>query len=135
MLIILVAAFGFMCGSRCGLLTGFCAGVLYDLFYGDLMGFYALILMYIGFMNGAFKQIFYKEDIKLPIILIMVSDFLYGIVNYVLQFLLRGRFNFPHYMMYVIIPEMVYTILVTMVLYPPIRSITLKLDEGQMEII
>ncbi len=131
LLIILVAAFGFMCGSSCGLLTGFFAGLLWDLFYGDIIGFHALIFMYIGYMNGAFKQIFYKEDIKLPLILIMVSDFLYGIVIYVLQFLLRGRFDFPHYMMYVILPEVVYTVLLTMLVYPPIRTVTLKLDSQQ----
>ncbi|MCR4689978.1 MAG: rod shape-determining protein MreD [Lachnospiraceae bacterium] len=134
LLIIVVAASGFMCGPYCGMFAGFGAGLLYDLYYGDLLGYYALIFMYIGYMNGGFKQIFFKEDIKLPLILIMVSDFLYGIVCFVLQFLLRGRFHFPHYMMYVIIPEMVYTVLLTMILYPPLRSITLRLEESRFEL-
>ena len=135
LLVILVSAFGFMCGSGTGLLAGFFIGFLCDLFYGDILGFYALVYMYIGYLNGAFKQIFYKEDIKLPLILIMISDFVYGIVCFVLLFLLRGRFHFPHYMMYVILPEMIYTVLITMVVYPPLRSITLRLDEGSMEIV
>ncbi|MCR5417915.1 MAG: rod shape-determining protein MreD [Lachnospiraceae bacterium] len=129
LLIIAVAAFGFMCGTKCGLITGFVAGILWDMFYGSMPGFYAMLLMYIGYMNGAFKQIFYKEDIKLPLILIMISDFIYGLVCYILQFLLRGRFHFPHYMLYVILPEVVYTMLLTMVIYPPLKSVTLKLDD------
>ncbi len=129
LLIIAVAAFGFMCGTKCGLITGFVAGILWDMFYGSMPGFYAMLLMYIGYMNGAFKQIFYKEDIKLPLILIMISDFIYGLVCFILQFLLRGRFHFPHYMLYVILPEVVYTMLLTMVIYPPLKSVTLKLDD------
>ena len=74
LLIIVTAAFGFMYGSKCGLLVGFFSGLLYDIFYGDVLCFFALIYMYIGFINGLFKQIFYKEDIKLPILLILTSD-------------------------------------------------------------
>ncbi len=129
LLVIIVASFGFMCGTRAGLLCGFCVGLLWDIFFGQLPGFYSLLLMYIGYMNGGFQQIFYKEDIKLPMILIMISDFIYGLVCYVLQFLLRGRFHFPHYMLYVILPEVVYTMVLTMIVYTPLKSATLKLEE------
>jgi len=39
--------------------------------------------------------------------------------------LMQGKFNFPFYLVNVIIPEAVYTILVTCILYP----IILKLNE------
>ena len=61
LLIIITAAFGFMCGRTCGLLVGFSSGLLYDIFFGDVLCFHALIYMYIGYINGNFKQIFYKE--------------------------------------------------------------------------
>nr|MBQ8252414.1 rod shape-determining protein MreD [Lachnospiraceae bacterium] len=131
LLIIITAAFGFMCGKTCGLLVGFFVGLLCDIFFGDVLCFHALIYMYIGYINGNFKQIFYKEDIKLPIVLITCSDIVFGLVYYVLLFLLRGRFHFVHYLTKIMLPEVVYTIVVTLVLYPIIRMITSKLDEGE----
>ncbi len=131
LLIIITAAFGFMCGKTQGLLVGFFSGLLHDIFFGDVLCFHALIYMYIGYINGNFKQIFYKEDIKFPIVLITCSDLVFGFIYYVLLFMLRGRFHFLHYLTRIMLPEVVYTILVTLVLYPFIRKVMSKLDEGE----
>lgn len=131
LLIIITAAFGFMCGKTCGLLVGFTSGLLYDIFFGDVLCFHALIYMYIGYINGNFKQIFYKDDIKLPLVLITSSDLLFGLTYYVLLFLLRGRFHFIHYLKSIIIPEVVYTVVVTLMLYPVIRFVTGKLEQQE----
>ncbi len=128
LMIILTSSFGFMRGDREGLIIGFFCGLLCDIFYGDILGFYALMCMYIGFVNGKFSRIFYPEDIKLPIALIVVSDLTYGIVCYILQFLLRGKFDFPYYFTRVILPEAVYTIMVTIILYPLILKINERLE-------
>lgn len=131
LLIVLTAAFGFMCGQNCGLVVGFFCGLLYDIFFGNMIGLYALVYMFIGYANGIFKQIFYKEDIKLPIVLIFTSDFVLGLVTYILLFLLRGRFAFGHYFMHIILPEVIYTILITLLLYPFIRAVTLRLESQE----
>ena len=128
LMIILTSSFGFMRGEREGLVIGFFCGLLCDIFYGNILGFYALMYMYIGFVNGKFSRIFYHEDIKLPIALIVVSDLTYGIVCYVLQFLLRGKFDLPYYFTKVILPEAVYTIMVTIILYPLILKINERLE-------
>lgn len=128
LLIVLTAAFGFMRGKKCGLLVGFFSGLLVDLFFGEVLCFYALIYMYIGYGNGMFRRIFFKEDIKLPMALITVSDFLYCMVCYLLLFLLRTRFHFPYYFVHIIIPEIVYTIVVTIVLYPFILYVNGRLE-------
>ncbi len=70
LLIIVTASFGFMRGKKEGLLTGFLGGLFIDVFYGGTLGFYAMIYMYMGYINGFFRKIFFPEDIKLPIILI-----------------------------------------------------------------
>lgn len=128
LLIVLTSSFGFMRGEKTGLLIGFFCGLLTDIFFGEVYGFYALILMYIGYMNGKFSRIFYPEDIKLPAALIIASDFFYGFVCYVLLFLMRGRLQFGYYFMNVILPEIVYTAVVTIVLYPVILLINQWLE-------
>ena len=117
LLIIATSSFGFMRGKKSGLLTGFFCGFLIDLFYGGTLGFYAMIYMYLGYLNGLFHKIFFPEDIKLPIILITASDFVCNLLVYAFRFLLRGKFAFDYYLIHIIMPELVYTILVTVFLY------------------
>ncbi len=128
LLIILTASFGFMRGDNEGILIGFICGFMSDIFYGDILGFYAMIFMYIGFLNGKFNRIFYPEDIKLPIALIVISDLSYGMLCYILMFLLNGKFHFLFYLKSIILPEVVYTIVVTCILYPIILFINNRLE-------
>ena len=50
LMIILTASFGFMRGEREGLIIGFACGFLSDIFFGNFLGFYAILLMYIGYL-------------------------------------------------------------------------------------
>ena len=131
LLIVLTASFGFMRGEKNGLLIGFFSGLLVDIFFGSVIGFYALIYMYIGYTNGKFSAIFYPEDIKLPISLILGSDFFYGMICYVILFLLRGKFDFSYYLVHIILPEMVYTVVVTLFLYPVILRVNHSLEQQE----
>lgn len=131
LMIVLTSSFGFMRGEKEGLVIGFSCGLLSDVFFGGFLGFYALLLMYIGFLNGKFSRIFYPEDIKLPIALIITSDLSYGVICYILLFMLRGRFQFGYYFSHVILPEILYTIVATMFLYPLILKVNGKLEERE----
>ena len=122
-LIIVTAAYGFMEGDLAGLLVGFGCGMLMDVFYASFKGFYALIYMYLGYLNGKFCNVFYPEDVKLPLLLIISTDALYGLSCYVFLFPLRGRFNFGFYFGHVIFPEVVMTVLMTLIVYPIILMI------------
>lgn len=50
LLLILTVAFGFLRGKKEGLFLGFFCGLIIDLFYGDYLGFHALLYMYLGFL-------------------------------------------------------------------------------------
>ncbi|MCI8287758.1 MAG: rod shape-determining protein MreD [Lachnospiraceae bacterium] len=128
LMIILASAFGFMRGETEGLLIGFFCGLLIDIFFGEFLGFYALLMMYIGYVNGKFSRIFYPEDIKLPLVLIILSDLSYGIICYVLTFMLRSRLQFVYYFTHIILPEALYTIVVTLLLYPTVLKVNQKLE-------
>ena len=128
LLIIVTASFGFMRGKKEGMFVGFICGILMDIFWGGLVGFYALIYATIGYVNGFFKRMFYDEDIKLPLGMIAASELIYGLVVYICLFMLQGEFNFLYYLVHIILPELVYTILVTLVLYQIILQINRKLE-------
>ena len=103
LILIVTASFGFMRGQKEGMLV-------------------------IGFVNGLFEQLYFDEDIKLPLFLISVSEFLYGIIIYLLMFMLRSDFNFLYYLNRIIVPELIYTIVITLGLYPLILFINHKLE-------
>lgn len=128
LMIVLTSSFGFMRGEKEGLVIGFFSGLLSDVYFGSFLGFYALLLMYIGFLNGKFCKIFYPEDIKLPMALIVTSDLSYGIICYILMFMLRGRLEFSYYFTHVILPEALYTIVITLFLYPLVLKVNEKLE-------
>ena len=100
----------------------------YDVFWGETLGFYALILTVIGYLNGSFKRLFYDEDIKLPLVLIAGSELVYGLVIYICFFMMQGDFHFFYYLIHLIMPELVYTILVTIVLYQILLYMNRKLE-------
>ena len=128
LLIVLTSSFGFMRGKKEGMFVGLLSGLLVDIFFSDLVGFYALIFMLFGYINGFFKRIFYDEDIKLPLILIAASDFIYGHIIFIFMFIMRSRFNYIYYLGHVIMPELIYTILVTLILYQLILHVNQKLE-------
>ena len=133
LLIVVVASFGFMRGKKEGMFVGFFCGLLIDIFYGSMIGFYALIYMYIGFCNGFLYKIFFDEDVKVPMVLVAGSDIAYGVLVYGLQFMLRGRLDFFSYLQHIILPEMVYTVLLTAVLYRPLYRLNRWLTENEWE--
>lgn len=117
-LIVLTATCGFCQGEKGGLMVGFACGLLLDVYSFNVIGLNALILMLIGFLVGNFSNTFYQDDIKLPLIIIGTADLLYSGLFYILNFMLRGHFNFEFYFINIILPEMAYTILVALPLYP-----------------
>ena len=128
LLIIITSSFGFMRGKKEGLAVGFLSGFLTDVFWGNTLGFYTLLFSVIGYLNGSFRRLFYDDDCKLPIALIAVSELIYGLVTYFCMYLLRGDFAFEAYLRQIIMPELVYTILVTLILYQIILHINKKLE-------
>ena len=87
--------------------------------------------MVIGYCNGFFSRVFYDEDIKLPLALISASELVYSLVVYIFLFMLKSDFNFWYYFNHIIMPELVYTILITLGLYQVILHTNRRLEEEE----
>lgn len=128
LLVIVVSSFGFMRGRKEGMFVGFFCGLLIDIFFGFYLGIYALLYMYIGYINGFFRKRFYPDDIRLPMLLIGASDISCNLMIYILMFILRSRLNFLYYLRAIIIPEFIYTMVITIFLYYILLKINVKLE-------
>lgn len=121
---ILVAAtvsVGILCGDYAGIFAGFAAGLLCDVFFGQYLGFYALIYMLIGYIAGKTGIAMFLEDITYPVMMCGAMDFLYGFYCFVFQFLFRNRLIGGFFLRRFLLPEVLYTLLCAVVLYPSLR--------------
>ncbi len=134
LLLIVTATIGFIIGRKYGMVTGFVAGLLTDIFFGSVIGFYALMYMYIGYLNGTFKKILYPGDFKLPLLLIVGSDVIYSHAVYFFMFFIQGQFHYAFYLKKVILPEVVYTTVIACILYPIMKFFFNKIDKWEQKV-
>lgn len=131
LLLILTFSFGFIYGGNTGMLCGLFAGILMDLFSTGPFGFYSLIYVCIGYFNGLFSRYYYDEFITLPLILCAVSELFYNLYIYGARFLIRSRLDLGFYFVDIILPELLFSMIVTLVLYRLFLSANQRLDRMQ----
>lgn len=133
LLLVVTVTYAYLRGRSSGLLVGFFCGIILDMAYGSVIGLYALIFMTIGFLVGFCQKIYFRQGFILPIILIVLSDFVYSIYYYITEFLMRGRLHFGFYFVHRILPEVLYTTLVGIVLYSIIATVERRLNTKRKE--
>ncbi|WP_036609131.1 rod shape-determining protein MreD [Oribacterium sp. P6A1] len=129
LLLILTFSIGFIHGSLPGMIYGLSAGLLLDLFYSGPFGFYSLIFVVIGYVNGFFCNVYYEEYITLPMIMCVVNEFIYHVYIYFFRFFFREKFDIPYYLQHVVLPAVVFSLMVTLILYRFVFSATEKIDK------
>ena len=127
LILIVTASAGLLLGRRYGMISGFIVGLVVDIFFGRILGIYALLYMLIGYMNGFFRKVLFPGDFKLPLALITGSDLLFGHGCYLLMFFFKGDFNYVYYLTGIILPEVIYTTIVAIFFFPLIKWVTEKL--------
>ena len=120
LLLIVTCTVGFSAGAMDGMLAGLICGVMLDAFFGGVIGFYALIYMAVGYVNGVLGTVLYRDFFGGPVLLNIGSDLLYGLYVFIFSFLLRGRTALGAYFIKIMLPEVIYTALVAMLVYRPL---------------
>ena len=129
LLLILTFSIGFIHGNLPGMIYGLAAGLLLDLFYSGPFGFYSLIFVVIGYVNGFFSNVYYEEYITLPMVMCVINEFIYHVYIYVCRFFIRGKYDILYYLQHVVLPAVVFSLMVTLILYRFVFTATEKIDE------
>lgn len=117
LLLILTFSVGILRGSTEGILTGFVAGLLSDMFVGQYLGFTSIPFMYIGYLSGFPYQRLTIDVPIVPVIASFIAEFCYHFYIFVFRFVIRNRLNFGLYFQTIIMPEMVLTIIFSIILF------------------
>ena len=115
--LIIVTSYALLRGSKEGGLVGLFTGLLMDIFFSRMIGFYSLLYLAIGYLFGRSQRNFYRENYLLPVIFCTVSTVIYQAVIYVVGFLFRGEGNILYFLISVLLPEIVYMAIVTVLVY------------------
>jgi rod shape-determining protein MreD len=127
----LVVCIALMRGSKEAVPVGFFCGLLIDIFYGNVLGQYALLYVMIGYINGFFHRLYFEDDFMLPLIVLAGNAFVYDLLIYFFFFLLRGRLGFWYFLGRLMIPEALYTAIVALVVYRMLLPVLIKLDKRE----
>ena len=134
LLIILVVSIGFMRGRHAGILIGFLAGALADLFIGGgLIGMHALLYTYFGFLCALPGEKFFEREIKIPLLLVAVCTLVNGLAFYAAACFTGGMLSFPVYLLHTILAATVFTVLLTIPLYPLFYWINRRITARDLE--
>ena len=93
-------------------------------FNGDF-GFYILIYSLIGFANGTLNKSFFENSISLPMILSFVNGLAYNFYIYFTHFLIRRKFAIPYYVFNVMVPNILFTLIATVLIYKLLYKLNL----------
>ncbi|WP_458406643.1 rod shape-determining protein MreD [Anaerotignum sp.] len=115
--LIIVTSYALLRGSKEGAIVGGFTGLLLDIFFNTMIGFYTLLYLAIGLLFGRSQKSFYRENYLLPIIFCAVSTVLYQAVLYITGFLFRGEGNLLYFLFSILVPELVYMAIVTVIIY------------------
>lgn len=115
--LIIVTSYALLRGSKEGAIIGGCCGLLMDIFFSKMIGFYTLLYLAIGLLFGRSQKTFYRENYILPVIFCTISTVLYQAVLYITGFVFRGEGNLLFFLFSVLVPELVYTAVVTILIY------------------
>lgn len=130
-LLIVTVMIGFMRGRKEGMVAGFVCGLLMDMFFSSVFGMMTLLYLFIGYLNGVMAGIYYGDDVKFPMLLTGLSDMVYGGVIFVTMFLPRKRNDISFYFVNIMVPEVIYTVMVSIFIYMIVFQINLFLVKDE----
>ncbi|HIT72030.1 MAG TPA: rod shape-determining protein MreD [Candidatus Fimicola cottocaccae] len=115
--IIIIVSYALLRGRTEGAAVGCFSGVLTDIFFGTSFGFYAFLGMMTGYICGRSFHNLYRENYILPIMISSAAVFIYENIIYFTGFLFKGNTEYFYFLIHLIIPEMVYTGVFSIIIY------------------
>ena len=116
LILILTFSYGLLYGEFTGMIVGLFVGAMLDFFYTGNFGYYALFYIVMGYLNGMLSKTFYEDNIIVPMVLAIINSLAYNLLVFLI-FLIRGRTDFMYYLFNIIVPNVIFTLIVTVIFY------------------
>lgn len=127
LMLIITATYGYSRGKNAGMIIGFFSGLIVDVFFCEVIGYNALMLVTVGFLSALWRRKYYSDTLVIPLVIITLSDLGYNLVYYFVWFILRSQFYFGYSFVHIILPNLLLTFVFGLALYKPILFLNNKL--------
>ncbi|HEX3028351.1 MAG TPA: rod shape-determining protein MreD [Clostridia bacterium] len=115
--VIFVVSVALLRGNVEGAVVGFFCGLLHDMVTGRILGFYALLGMYLGLIIGSVNKRLYRENFLVIIFFTFISSIGYELAVCLLNYLFIGKIDLIYSVRRTIFPESVYNSIVSVFIY------------------
>ena len=133
LLLIVTFAYGYTSGKISGMLAGLFSGLIVDVFFCDVIGYYALILLITGYISGIWITYFYSDGLYIPMIILMGNELLYCIINFIVWHVLHAKFDLGYYLLHTVLPEVLLTFIAGILLFKPLSLLINRLKAAPEE--
>ena len=135
LLLITVSSFGFIKGKKAGVLTGFFAGLLWDLTSGVHMGFNCIYIALMCFFSCALVSYIARDIFITNIVSISVATVLYGFLYWLFFIIIKGVSKGEMTLITFYIPCVIYTLVLSPLIYIILKPLKRKLNQEPKPII
>jgi len=108
LLLVFIVSVALLRGNIEGAVNGFFAGLMWDIVSGKVIGFYALLGMYLGLIIGSLNKRIYRDNIFVALFFTFSSSIVFETVVYFFGVFLKGNTDFLNFFTKIIFPEALY---------------------------
>lgn len=128
--VIYILFIGLFANQILGISFGVICGIIIDLLYGKTIGITAVMLCIIGYLGSYFDKNFSKEN-KLTIIFMVIgATIIFELGSYFMNSILSQFEREYLYFTKIILIEILYNVLLTIILYPLIQKLGYLIDRS-----
>lgn len=131
--VILVLSIGLFTGRGFGSAFGILFGLSLDFFIGKSIGISAIMLGIVGFLGGYLSKNFSKDSRITMMIMILFATLIYEIGTYTFNYFINSVNIELLYFIKVLIIELIFNLLITIIVYPLIIKFGYKIEENFKE--
>lgn len=110
-------------GKYYGGFVGMAIGIIQDIIFASTIGINAFIYFFIGFIIGALENTMARDNIVIPVICAFLGTIFYNVMYFLFLFFLSREVPFALFMKDVLLIEIVYNSLLTIIIYKIIGKI------------
>jgi rod shape-determining protein MreD len=130
LLVVFIILVALIRGNVEGGAVGFFAGLALDMMFGKLLGFYALLGMYLGVAVGSVNRRLYRENLLVVVFFTFVASVLYETAVYFLNTFMSGDISLVFPMTGIILPEALYNSVAAVFLYALVLRVNRRFEEA-----
>lgn len=127
--VIFVLIIGLFAGRTRGITFGILFGICIDIFLGKSIGISAIMLGFIGFLGGYLDKNFSKDSRFTMILMIALSTIVFELGVYLFNYFINSAVFSIWLFVKILIIEIIYNIVITIILYPTIMKFGYKLEK------